>query len=242
MSHQQGPHSFQTTRWSIVRKAVDGGDVEAMSALTMLCGNYWYPIYAYIRRTGRGPHDAEDLTQGFFAQLLRRETLAVADREKGNLRSFLLTCVRHHLANEHARAMAIKRGAKVLTSLDGDWAEDRYAKEPVDHLTPDRLYQRRWALTIVDQTMTLLEQQMSAEGKQEQFQELRPFLGFSQSREEAYETVAARMNVKVNTLKSHIHRLRENWRELLLQQVACTLDDPTSDNIKAELAELIGCV
>ena len=124
MHQPNAPHSFLTTRWSLVRKAVYG-DTAARGALSQLCEAYWYPIYAYIRRMGNAPQDAEDLTQGFCAHLLGRGTLGAADPGRGKLRNFLLGCVNHYLSDQHDRAMALKRGAALLTSFDGAWAEDR---------------------------------------------------------------------------------------------------------------------
>lgn len=150
MPSQVLPRSFQTTRWSLVQRANGDIDDEALQALAALCDSYWYPVYAYIRRSGHGAHDAEDLTQGFFARLLEKGTLAHADPAKGRLRTFLLTCVRNYLHNEHERASAQRRGARLLTKFDAGWAEERFASEPADDLTPDRLYQRRWALTLLE--------------------------------------------------------------------------------------------
>jgi RNA polymerase sigma-70 factor (ECF subfamily) len=242
MSPETVPHSFLTTHWSLVHRAASTDDPDAPAALAQLCAACWFPIYAYIRRAGKSPHDAEDLTQGFFARLLEKNFLAAADGDKGRLRTFLLTCVQRYLADEHDRAMTQKRGGGRIVELDALAAEERYAADPVDRLTPDRCYQRRWALGMIDTAMETLSRQYATEGKAELFQRLRPFLGFSASAEENYETVAASLGLKLNTVKSHIHRLREQWRDLVKQQVAATLDEPTPENIKAELAELIAFV
>ena len=140
--------SFPTTRWSVVRRAVGADGAAEPQALAALCAAYWYPLYAYVRRSGYSPHDAEDLTQSFFAQLLERNILADADPAKGKLRTFLLACVKHFLTNARIRALAKKRGAGLLVSLDAATAEERYSAEPADDLSPDRLFQRRWALSI----------------------------------------------------------------------------------------------
>jgi DNA-directed RNA polymerase specialized sigma24 family protein len=221
---------------------MDGEEPDAMQALTALCESYWYPIYAFIRRSGHAPPDAEDLAQGFFAWLLSHGALAKADASLGKLRSFLLTCVRRFLSDQHDRAMAQKRGAAVLTTFDAARAEQRYASEPVDQLSPDRLFQRRWALTIVDQGLTLLRQEFAADGKAGLFTALRPFLGFSSGPAGTYEEVAAALRMPVATVKSHVFRLRKRWRELIFEQVALTLDDPTPEEIRGELGELLGCV
>jgi RNA polymerase sigma-70 factor (ECF subfamily) len=236
------PQTFQTTRWSLVQRANGEVDAGALQALAMLCESYWYPVYAYIRRSGHGPHDAEDLTQGFFARLLEKGTLSHADPAKGRLRNFLLTCVQNYLRKEHQRASAQCRGAHLLTSFDAGWAEERFACEPADQLTPDRLYQRRWALTLLEFTLQVLEQEYSADGKRELFAALRPCLGFTKEKAPNYVEIAARLACSEGAVRTHVFRLRQRWREILFQQVSITLDDPTSDAIKDELAELLDCV
>jgi RNA polymerase sigma-70 factor (ECF subfamily) len=242
MHPHAAPHSFQTTRWSLVQRAIGTDDAAAMTALTTLCEAYWYPIYAYVRRAGHNPHDAEDLTQGFFAWLLEKDTLAKADSGKGKLRTFLLTCVRRFVGDERDRAMAQKRGAAVLTSFDSAWAEERYVAEPVDDLSPDRLFQRRWALAILDHALVLLGEEFTADGKAEIFAALRPFLGFGPDPEKRYEEVAAALGLPLGTLKNHVFRLRKRWRELIFEQVSMTLTEATPEEIKGELGELLGCV
>lgn len=242
MNHDEERRSFQTTRWSLVRRATGGDEAQRKQALSALCEASWYPIYAYFRRSGKDCHDAEDLTQGFFAQLLKRETFADADPEKGKLRTFLLTCAGNFMRDEHGRAHAQKRGGGLLTNFDAARAEGRYIKEPVDDLSPDRLFQRRWALAIVEDSLRELRMEFTAAGKAETFKALRPFLGFGSEPEKRYEDIAAALETPIGTLKNQVFRLRERWRELLFQQVAETLDDPTPEEIKAELMELLGCV
>jgi RNA polymerase sigma-70 factor (ECF subfamily) len=242
MDSQTAPRCFHTTRWSLVRRAAGTYDAQAKQALAILCDAYWYPLYAYIRRTGRSPHDAEDLTQGFFERLIEKDILAAADPGKGKLRTFLLACLCHYLADERDREMAQKRCGPVLTSFNPVWAEERYATEPVDHLSPDRLFQRRWALTVLDYSLQLLGEEFSAGGKAGIFAALRPFLGFAPDSEKAYDEIAATLGVPLGTLKNQVFRLRKRWRELLFEQVTMTLDEPTPEDIKGELMELIGCV
>ena len=182
------------------------------------------------------------MTQGFFAKLLEKGTLAHADPAKGRLRTFLLTCVRNYLHNEHERASAQRRGAHLLTHFDQVWAEQRFAAERADHLTPDRLFQRRWALTVLEFTLQVLEQEYSADGKRELFAALRPCLGFTKEKAPNYAEIAQRLECSEGAVKTQVFRLRQRWREILFQQVSITLDDPTSDEIKAELAELLECV
>jgi RNA polymerase sigma-70 factor (ECF subfamily) len=217
-------------------------DATAPQALAALCEAYWYPLYAYVRRSGYGPHDAEDLTQGFFERLLEKNVLASADPGKGKLRTFLLKCAEHFLADERDRAMAKKRGAGLLTSFDAARAEERYSAEPTDSLSPDRLFQRRWALTILEYSLELLAEEFAAQDKADVFETLRPFLGFGADPAQRYEEIAAAMGTPVGTLKNQVFRLRKRWRELLFEQVAITLDNPTPDEIKGELTELLGCV
>lgn len=236
------PHSFQTTHWSIVRDAVRPDDAAAKQALASLCETYWYPLYAYFRRSGKSSHDAEDLTQGFFARLLANKTLAAADPEKGHLRTFLLACARNFLADDYDRASAQKRDRSLLVSFDALNAEERYAGEPQDVLTPDRLFQRKWALTVLEQSLKTLGEEYERRGQEAVFAELRPFLGFGAGPKQRYEEVSARMGIPVGTLKNQVFRLRERWRQLLFEQVGNTLTNPTHDDIKAELSELLGCV
>jgi DNA-directed RNA polymerase specialized sigma24 family protein len=242
LNQPDAQRSFQTTRWSVVRRAVGSDDATAPQALAALCEAYWYPLYAYVRRSGYGPHDAEDLTQGFFARLLEKNVLATADPEKGKLRTFLLACAGHFLADERDRAMAEKRGAGLIVSFDPAMAEERYSAEPADDLSPDRLFQRRWALTILEYSLELLAEEFATQGKADVFETLRPFLGFGADPAQRYEEIAAAMGTPVGTLKNQVFRLRKRWRELLFEQVAMTLDNPTPDGIKGELAELLGCV
>jgi RNA polymerase sigma-70 factor (ECF subfamily) len=234
------PQSFLTTRWSLVQQATTDDSTVALHALATLCETYWLPIYAYFRRSGRSAQDAEDLTQGFFAWLLERGALARADAGKGKLRSFLLTCAQHFMGDERDRAMAQKRGGgAVLSTFDPTLAETRYAAEAVDDLSPDRLYQRQWALAVLEQTLQLLEAEYARAGKGELFAALRPFLGFGTSGEQSYEEIASALKLPLGTVKNRVFRLRQRWRELIFEQVSLTLADATEDEVKAELGELL---
>jgi len=243
MAGPESPRNFQPTRWSLVRAASGKGNAaEAASALAEICERYWYPVYVFIRRSGHKPHDAEDLTQSFFAGLIANDLLASADPSRGRLRNFLLTCVRNRLHNEHERNIAAKRDIRLLTSFHADDAEDRYLREGGDDLTPDRLYQRRWALTVLSVALDRLASEFGAAGKGDLFNALRPFLGFGVSVEASYEEVARQLGMPVGTLKNHVFRLRQRWQELLFEQVGGTLERPGPDEIKAELAELMECL
>lgn len=242
MDTPAAPRSFQTTRWSVVRRAVGADDAAARPAIALLCEAYWFPLYAFFRRSGKSSHDAEDLTQGFFARLLKSDLLISANSEKGRLRSFLLACAQNYLRDEHDRARAQKRGAAVLTSFDPAEAEERYATEQADVLTPDRLFQRRWALVVLDHSLQTLEREYAAKEQAGVFAELRPFLGFGAEPEKRYEEVSADLDMPIGTLKNKVFRLRERWRELLFEEVGRTLENPSPDEIKGELSELLGYV
>src|SRR3954471_10218810 len=166
-------HVFATTRWSVVLRA-GAGSSASDDALARLCRAYWYPLYAFVRRQGHGPHDAQDLTQGFFARLLEKKDLAAVDRSKGKFRSFLLAAMKHYLANEWDRARAQKRGGGLaLISIDDAEAEGRYAHEAAEQSTAEQLFDRRWALTLLDQVLARLEDEMAAAGKHAMFNALK---------------------------------------------------------------------
>lgn len=233
---------FQTTRWTIVRQAIDGDGAEADKALANLCNLYWYPLYAFVRRSGLKPQDAEDATQSFFYRLLNRGLLHSVDPNKGRLRSFFLACLRNHLADERDRAKAQKRGAAQVVSFDPFVAEKIYLADAVDTLTPDQLYQRQWALSILERSMESLADEYSRTGQQNLYAKLRPFLGFTAEPERRYDEVAAELSMPVGTLKSHVHRVRKRWRDILFEHVSATLDNPTPEDIKDELRELMECL
>lgn len=234
------PASFMQTQWTQVRRAVDEQAMGSQEALGQLCRNCWYPIYAFIRSSGKSPEDAEDLCQGFFERVIRTRLLASADPEKGRLRTFLLTCLKRYMADEHDRVMAQKRGAGRVVEFDSLSAEEQYLAEPRDMVTPDRLYQRQWALQIIEHAMKSVQAAWLEEGKAALFTALQPYLGFSQSNEPNYQATADQLGLNLNTLKSHIRRLRERWRQEIMTQVAATLDNPTPEQIKEELRELTG--
>src|SRR5947207_2396956 len=176
VSASANPGVFATTHWSVVLAAGQKDSPHTAAALEKLCRVYWYPLYAYVRRRGSSPEDAQDLTQSFFARLLERELLSRASPQRGRFRSFLLTALQNFLADEHDRAVAHKRGAgQPLISLDALDGEARYALEPADEVSPDKLFERRWATTVLEQAWTCLEAEYVAEGKADLFRELRRF-------------------------------------------------------------------
>jgi RNA polymerase sigma-70 factor (ECF subfamily) len=217
---------FATTHWSVVLSSAQDSSPDAQAALEKLCRAYWYPLYAYVRRRGHGPEDAQDLTQSFFARLLERKLLAVAAPERGRFRSFLLTALRNFLADEHDRASARKRGAdRPVLSLDALDGEARYALEPVEVATPDKLFERRWATTVLEQAWALLAAEYAAEGKADLFRELRRF-NSAQESAPGYAEVARKLGLPENTVKSLVHRMRQRYRALLRREIANTVLDP----------------
>ncbi len=215
-----------TTHWSVVLAAADQGKPEAAAALEKLCRTYWYPLYVYIRRHGHSPEDSRDLTQEFFFRLLERNSFAAADREKGRFRSFLLGALKHFLADEHDKAAAQKRGGgRSIASWEDVGAEERFAAEPADELSPDKLFDRRWALTVLDQAIVHLRARYEAEGSLELFDALSCYL----TREIAapsYAATAARLGLSEKAVASAIFRLRRCYHSLVRQEVAQTVSEP----------------
>ena len=230
---------FATTHWSVVLAAGAGESTRAREALSRLCSTYWYPLYAFVRRRGCKPEDAEDLTQQFFARLLERDTLAHVDREGGRFRSFLLKSLNHFLTDEWRRARAQKRGAGQILSLDAADAETRYRLEPVDERTPERLYERAWALALLNSVFHRLQDEYARGGKAALFGELK-FCLTGQRSTIPYAELAQRLDLPENTLKTLVRRLRQRYRELLRDEVAQTVSSPRQ--IEAELQVLFSAL
>ena len=218
---------FATTHWSVVLAAGDTASPDSKEALEKLCRTYWYPLYAYVRRRGRTPEDAQDLTQGFLSQLLERQSLARADPGKGRFRSFLLAALNYYLADERDRARAQKRGGGSLNlSFDAQTAEQRYHLEPADHLSPDRVFERQWALVLLDEVLVRLEREFRAADKAALFQRLRGFL-VAGTAEENYADAAADLGMTGEAVKKAVHRLRRRYSELFREEIARTVGTPT---------------
>lgn len=216
---------FATTQWSLVLAAQDGTSPEARAALAALCRSYWYPLYAFIRRQGFDVDQAQDLIQEFFTRLLEKDFLAMVDREKGKFRSFLLKACTHFLANERDRARAQKRGGgRELVSFPVDHAERRYGQEPSHMLTPERLFERHWALTLLEQVLARLKNEMTRAEKGRLFERLKTFL--TGDRGEPYRRLAAELGMTEGAVKVAVHRLRQRYRELLLEEIGRTVEDP----------------
>jgi RNA polymerase sigma-70 factor (ECF subfamily) len=227
---------FATTHWSLVVAAKDRTAPQAREALATLCSTYWYPLYAYVRRQGYTSDQAQDLTQEFFARLLEKDFLGMVDREKGKFRSFLLASCKHFLANERDRANAQKRGGgRDIVTVDFQAAEGRYSQETSHTLTPDKLFERRWALTLLDQVLARLREEFVQAGESERFERLKLFL-MGERKKVPYAQVAEDLHLTEGAVKVAVHRLRRRYRELLRAEIARTLDDPSQ--IEAEIRDL----
>ena len=217
------PQWFVTTHWSVVLAAGRGDSTGARAALEKLCQNYWYPLYAFTRRLGHSAHDAEDLVQSFFAVCLEKNYLGAADQAKGRFRSFLLLALKRFLANEWDKQRALKRGGTQATiSLDSLTAEQRYALEPAEQLTAEKLYERRWALTLLDQVVTRLRDEQVAAGKLDQFEQIKECITAA-GRGTPYADIAKHLGTSEGAVKVAVHRLRQRYRELLEAEIANTV-------------------
>jgi RNA polymerase sigma-70 factor (ECF subfamily) len=217
---------FAATRWTVVLAAAKGPDSPAATdAMAELCRVYWYPLYAFIRRRGYESHQAEDLTQEFFSRLLEKHVLAGVDREKGKFRAFLLAAVKHFLANERDRAQAQKRGGgRAVIAWESLNAEARYRLEPAHQLTPEKLFERRWALALLDQVLVRLQGELDEGGKTRLFEALKGAL--TGGLEGTHATIAERLGMSEVAVKVAVHRLRRRYRELLREEIAHTVADP----------------
>ncbi len=217
---------FATTHWTVVLAAGRTGSPQADIALEELCRTYWYPLYAYVRRHGHSREDAEDLTQGFFARLLEKNYLEGISSDGGKFRSFLLVALKRYLANEWDRANRQKRGGGVPPlSLDWQDAESRYQIAPVDNLSPDKLYDRAWAVVLLERVITRLRDESGTEGKAGQYEQLKPFLMMGKS-EIPYARAAAELKMTEGAVRVAVHRLRKRYRELLREEIGQTLATP----------------
>lgn len=231
---------FATTRWSLVVRADGCATKDSQDALAELCEIYWHPLYAYLRRIGLNCDDAQDTTQEFIATLLDKGTVARADSRRGRFRSFLLASLKNFLANERRKARSQKRGPqqKVL-SFDFAAGERQFVIEPAHHLTPERLYERRWALLLLQRVLCLLREEYTSAGKEPLFNELQAQLGAGNDRT-PYAAIANKLDTTEGAIKVAVHRLRRRYRELLRAEVAQTVQEP--DEIDDELRSLLKAV
>jgi RNA polymerase sigma-70 factor (ECF subfamily) len=236
LGEQKGSIVFTTTHWSVVLDA-QGQSPAAEEALEKLCRTYWRPVYSYVRREGAGPPEAEDLTQGFFALLLERRNFDAVRKEKGRLRSYLLTSLRHFLVSEHRRAVTLKRGkGQQLVPLDGLVGAERSDIEPVDHLTAERVYERRWALALMEQVLGRLKNEYDTAGNTELFDSLKQLLA-DEAEAPSRAEIALRLGMTENAVRQALHRLRHRYQLLLREEISHTV--AVASDVEDELRHLI---
>jgi len=232
--------SFPPTHWSAVLSAGQPGSSEAAAALARLCQMYWYPLYVFVRRQGHNSNDAQDLVQGFFAQVLEKNYIGDADPAKGRFRSFLLLALKRFMANESDRSHRQKRGGgHEIISLDEEKTESRYRAEPADEMSPEKAFDRRWAMTMLQQVMARLEAEFADSDRACLFAELKVFLG-GEERANSYAEIAQRLRTTEGTVKVTVHRLRQRYRELLRLEIASTVDGPEA--IDDKICELFAAL
>ena len=235
-SAQNGAVAFATTQWSMVL-AAQGQSPAAQEALGKLCRIYWRPVYSFVRRQGNGPEEAEDLTQGFFALLLERRDLDAVRKEKGRLRSYLLTAVKHFLASEQRRAMTAKRGkGRQPVPLDELSGAERSDMEPADHLTAERVYERRWALTLMEQVLRRLKNEYETAGNTELFDSLKELLP-DEPGAQSRAAIASQLGMTDNALRQAFHRFRHRYQLLLREEISHTV--AVASDVEDELRHLI---
>ncbi len=229
---------FQPTRWSLVAAVREGNPATTEKAQATLCEAYWYPLYAYVRSRGHDAEEARDLTQGFFARVMEKDLFSLADRERGRLRTFLLTALQRFLRDEWRKGQQIKRGGGVpALSIDTVAAEERYAREPVDTMTPEVIFERRWALDLLERTLLGLRDEYAAAGKADLFDVLKHHLapdGLEPSAEEA----GTRLGMTAGAVRVAVSRLRTRYRERLLREVSTSLDATTEAEVDGEIDAL----
>jgi RNA polymerase sigma factor (sigma-70 family) len=231
---------FAPTRWSLIAAARDRDAPEAQQALSHLCESYWYPLYAYIRRRGRTADEAADLTQEFFARLLESDFFGAADPAKGRFRAFLLASCKNFLANEHDRAGAQKRGGgRSLVSINVGSAEGRYSREPSHDLTPEKLFERRWAVTLLDHALAQLRKEFTDKGKEAHFDQLRVYL-VGERGGPSHGKAADELGMTAGAVKVAVHRMRQRYRELLREEIAQTVEGP--EQIDEEIRQLFAAL
>jgi RNA polymerase sigma-70 factor (ECF subfamily) len=229
-----------TTRWSLILAAQEGDTPQAREALSALCALYWYPLYAFVRRRGHGPEDAQDRVQGFFTRLLEKNDLAAVDRQRGRFRAWLLASLQHFLANAWDSERALKRGGgQPLLSIDGEAAESRYGLDVTAEMTPERLFERQWALALLEHVLATLGEECARGGKGRLFEKLQGALA-GEGEQLPYAQVAEELGMSPGAVKVAAHRLRGRYRELLREEIARTVERPEDidDEIRLLLAAL----
>ena len=230
--------AFPSTHWSVVLAAGHSSSPQAKQALETLCGTYWYPLYAFARRSGHDPQEAQDLTQGFFVHMLEARLLERADLARGRFRTYVLTCFRNYLKTEWKRAHAQKRGgAAALLNVSLDEAERQFIRESASSLTPERLYERSWAMTVLEQTLHLLKAEHTEPDQEKSWELLSPLLQ-GEHAELSYAQLATLLGTTEGALRRRVQRMRRRYRELLRSIIAHTVASPTET--EEELQYLIG--
>ncbi len=234
--------SFATTHWSVVLAAKIGDSPQATVALAELCRTYWYPLYAFVRRKGHSPHDAEDLTQAFFARLLEKNYVAQADHGRGRFRTFLLGAFTHFLADEWDKARRLKRGGgREMVSFDATSAEERYRLEPIDQFDAAKLYERRWVTTLFDKVLMRLGQEFPDSDKSESFAALKSSL-LGDEGGPSYAELGTKLGLSEDAVKQAVRRMRRRYRELFREEIAQTVagQGEVEDELKHIFAVLSG--
>ena len=235
-----GAGRFATTHWSVVLQAGQPGAPGYQQALETLCRGYWFPLYAYLRRHGYDSHQAEDYTQAFFCRVLEKQVLRLADSKRGRFRSFLLATLKNFLADERDRARAQKRGGgRKLLSIDFNEAENQYALEPADRLSPEKLFDKSWALTVLERTMACLKTELARKNKKELFDHLKIYLT-AEKGSIPYRDTAAELNMTEAAVRTAVHRLRRHYRKSLRDEIAQTV--ATEDQIDEEIDDLFAAL
>jgi DNA-directed RNA polymerase specialized sigma24 family protein len=235
-----GGDLFATTHWSVVLAAGQTESPDSLSALAQLCEAYWYPLYAFARRQGYSPEDAEDVTQGFFARLLRRNYFAELSQSKGKFRAFLIAAFKHFLCDEGDRARALKRGGgQTVLSLDAQEAEHRYQLEPVNTLTPDKLYEQKWAYALMEKARFRLREEYGSKGQGELYAALKGLDG-REAGDQTYAEMAVQLGMTLSAIKAAARRMRERYGKLLRLEIAQTVATPAE--IDEEIRHLLAII
>jgi DNA-directed RNA polymerase specialized sigma24 family protein len=231
---------FPTTSWTVVSRARDPADPGAREALALLCSAYWFPLYSFARRLGHASDDALDVTQGYFTLLIEKDYLSDVRLREGRFRAFLLTSFRHFLSKERDRSRALKRGGgHMAVSIDAQEAHERYGYEPVEKLDPETLFERQWALTILERAMSRLRQEFAATYSRAELEQLEAYLTGSEPKV-AYQDTAEWLGTTEGAVKKIVHRLRRRYGELLREEIAATVADPA--DVDSELRHLLTAV
>lgn len=238
-----GRAKFLDTRWTLIHHLRNGNASQSAEAMAELCQRYWYPLYGYVRRSGKTREEAEDLTQEFFTRyLLEQELLVKADRDRGKLRTFLLTVMKRFLIKDWQKGNAEKRGGKLTkVPIDFEEGEARYGHEPVDRTTPDELYERQWATTVLNHVLDALRSEYADRGQETRFDLLQDTLWWN-SNESSYASLGDQLGLSENAVKQAVSRLRSQYRKTLKQEIRKTLEVEDEESVERELRHLVGAL